>query len=80
MLPVPIRESGPSGCDVDCAYHPWALEGFPLLRNFYVRTHVNKTEVMYEVSRVNVIRVEPCSTRVNFHSRVIFTCVRALMK
>ena len=80
MLPVPIRESGPSGCDVDCANHPWALEGFPLLRNFYVRTHVNKTEVMYEVSCVNVIRVEPCSTRVNFHSRVIFTYVRVLMK
>ena len=55
MLPAPIRESGPSGCGGNCACHPWALGGFPLLRNFYVRTHVNKTEVMYEASHVNII-------------------------
>ena len=53
MLFVPMRESGPSGWEGD--YHPWALRGFPLLRNFYVRMHVNKTEVMYEVLHVNVI-------------------------
>ena len=43
--------------------------GFPLSRNFYVRTDVNfnwlyvrkKIEMIYESSRVNV-KVEPCST------------------
>ena len=34
---------------------------FPLSRNFYVRTHVNKTKELYPRSRENV-KVEPRST------------------
>ena len=64
--------------------------GFPLSRNFYVRTHVNFTRVnkiqtMYERSRVSV-NVEQGSTftftrdlpyifSISF-TRVYFTCVR----
>ena len=64
--------------------------GFPLLRNFYVSTHVNftrvnKIEAMYGRSRVNV-KVEPRSTftlsrgvsyiaYISF-THVIFMCVR----
>ena len=64
--------------------------GFPLLRNFYVSTHVNfmrvnKIKAMYGRSRVNV-KVEPRSTftltrgvsyiaYISF-TQVIFTCVR----
>ena len=64
--------------------------GFPLLRNFYVSTHVNfmrvnKIKAMYGRSRVNV-KVEPRSTLtltrgvsyiayISF-TQVIFMCVR----
>ena len=64
--------------------------GFPLLRNFYVSTHVNfmrinKIKAMYGRSRVNV-KVEPRSTftltrgvsyiaYISF-TQVIFMCVR----
>ena len=59
--------------------------GFPLSRDFYVRTRVNKIETMYERSRVSV-KVEQGSTftftrdlpyivSISF-TRVYFTCVR----
>ena len=59
--------------------------GFPLSRDFYVRTRVNKIQTMYERSRVSV-KVEQGSTftftrdlpyivSISF-TRVYFTCVR----
>ena len=59
--------------------------GFPLSRDFYVRTRVNKIETVYERSRVSV-KVEQGSTftftrdlpyivSISF-TRVYFTCVR----
>ena len=59
--------------------------GFPLSRDFYVRTRVNKIQTMYERSRVSV-KVEQGSTftftrdlpyivSISF-TRVHFTCVR----
>ena len=58
--------------------------GFPLSHNFYLRTHVNftrvnKIEIMYERSRVNV-KVEPETftfTRgLSYIASILFTCVR----
>ena len=59
--------------------------GFPLSRNFYVRTHVNftrvnKIETMYGRPHVNV-NVEPCSTftitlGLSYIASISFTRVR----
>ena len=62
--------------------------GFPLSRNFYVRTDVNfnwlyvrkKIEMIYESSRVNV-KVEPCSTftftrELSYIVSILFTYVK----
>ena len=58
---------------------------FPLPRNFFVRTHVNAIEAMYDRSRINV-KVELLSTftftrdtsynACIFFARVKFTCAR----
>ena len=47
---------------LSCEGHPFSTGGFPLSRNFYLGTHVDKIKAMYyEVSRVNV-KVERGST------------------
>ena len=54
--------------------------GFPLSRNFSVRTRVKKIEAMYERPRIHV-KVEPRSTLtftrgLSYIASILFTCVK----